>query len=155
MKKSKKIVALLMALVMCLSFSTSVFASEIPEVEKHTITFEIPASDESGVQPRIWNDPYFNLGSNVTLFTSSFVIPDRYFAYETRATNSNGNAISGSYIVDLMYEGNSVTYMTKPIDGNTYKNDWIDVHAGKNYSFKITNGSSSSIIVYITYYSWA
>lgn len=150
MKKSKKIVALLMALVMCLSFSTSVFASEVPDVEKHTITFEIPASDESGVQPWMWGQqaPSVNPGS---ARSNAFTITDRYFAYEMTATGASGN-----YAVSLVYENTNVTIASQSssVDGVMHKLDWIDVTAGKSHQFIIYNYCSSPISVTLTYYSW-
>lgn len=160
MKKNKKILAMLMAVVMLFCFNTTVFAdSGIPAgVEKHTITLEVPAADSSdgtpGIQPRMWDQQNPSIVASGSIETNPFDIPDRYFAYEMKATSSDASA---SYTVSLYRTSIPalISSMGGTANGITKKNDWISVTAGKKYYFEILNNSSSQINVTVTYYSWA
>lgn len=163
MKKGKKFLAMFMVLIMCLSFNSVVFADDgIPAgVEKHTITIDVPAAptedEEPGIQPQMWGQQTPGVSGNSQINTGTFPIEHRYFAYEMTATDTNGNAVSGTYAVRLInaITSTTVTSMNQNIDGITYKNDWITVEAGLSYHFRIINQSSTSISVTLTYYSWA
>lgn len=158
----KKFISLLVVLSLTLGLSMTALAEEdnggIPElenVEKHEIIYELPApsSDDSdeGVQPLIWGQETHE-PMVPTRYTTPFVIPDRYFAYEMSATSGNPN---GTYAVALMDKYMDVVTSRSTIaNGSTLKNDWIDVDAGETFQFRITNLTNSTLKVTITYYSW-
>ena len=159
MKNVKKFVALLMACVLMMGFSTTAFAAEteestIPEhATKHTIEMTVEPGET--VAPYIWNQGSFTPPAGGATYTATFNIPDRYFAYECSAIGPNGTSISGSCSVALHVDYNGVVASTTiPITGATQKVDWIDVDPG-NHFFGIKNFTSSAITVSITYYSWA
>lgn len=150
--KSKilKINILVIAILLLLTLPT--FASEEPT--KHTITIEVPANEEVAM-PYIWgNGSYSPVYSQTT--TSSFVVPDNNFAFETNATDINGNAVAGDYIVRLQESYTSATIASTQhnINGTTKKIDWIDTDPGASYKFQIVNLTSATLAVYIEYYSW-
>lgn len=150
--KSKilKINILVIAILLLLTLPT--FASEGPT--KHTITIEVPANEEI-VMPYIWgNGSYSPVYSQST--TASFVVPDNNFAFETNATDINGNTVNGTYSVGL-HRANSnllVATATNNINGITKKMDWISTDPGISYKFIISNFTSATLAVYIEYYSW-
>jgi hypothetical protein len=159
MKHVKKLVALLMAFVLVMGFSTTAFAAEteentIPEhATKHTI--EMTVEPGESVAPYIWGNNTFTPPVGGVTYSAKFNIPDRYFAYECSAIGTNGNVINSTCSVALLISYDApITNIPIPIDGNTYKNDWIDLNPG-SYMFKIINNSGSPISVTITYYSWA
>ena len=149
--KSKilKINILVIAILLLLTLPT--FASEGPT--KHTITIEVPANEEV-VMPYIWgNGSYSPVYSQST--TASFVVPDNNFAFETNATDINGNHVNGTYAVELQRNsGAPIAGLTNSINGITAKKDWIDVDPGYSYKFSIYNYTSATLAVYIEYYSW-
>lgn len=166
MYKLKKIFALVMALVLATSFSTVAFAAEesgIPEnATRHTIEVTVEPGEtlegtEEGIAPYIWNQGTYNPPANGATYTAQFTIPDRYFAYEMYATSTNGSNVNANYEISLLHAAafSIIASSSKPINGTTYKLDWIDVNANQNYLFKISNYSSVPITVRITYYSWA
>lgn len=152
----KKFLSLILALTLCVSMSVTAFAegpSDIPELEKTTITYDVPAAeeDDDGIEPLIWGQETHE--PNVqTRYTTPFVIPDRYFAYEVTATSGNPNgecavALMNSYMWAIASE-------TVFANGVMEKRDWIEVHPGESYQFRITNLTGSNLKVTITYYSW-
>ena len=150
--KSKilKINILVIAILLLLTLPT--FASEGPT--KHTITIEVPANEEVAM-PYIWgNGSYSPVYSQST--TASFVVPDNNFAFETNATDINGNHVAGDYIVRLQESYTSATIASTQhnINGTTKKIDWIDTDPGASYKFQIVNLTSATLAVYIEYYSW-
>ena len=150
--KSKilKINILVIAILLLLTLPT--FASEEPT--KHTITIEVPANEEI-VMPYIWgNGSYSPVYSQST--TASFVVPDNNFAFETNATDINGNHVNGTYTVALkqVTTGGSIASLNNNINGVTKKLDWIDVTPDSSYKFTIYNYTSATLAVYIEYYSW-
>ena len=168
MKHFKKFIALFLAMIMATSFATTAMAAEpddsgIPEnATAHTIELTVNPDGsvegtEDGISPFIWNQENHTVSGNKT-YTLQFNVPDRYFAYEVRATNSSGNAISGRYTVDLLY---ALTFSTlasvkRADDGSTYKLDNIDLEASnERVLFCITNHAGVPLSVRITYYSWA
>ena len=168
MKHFKKLIALFLAMVLATSFATTAMAaepdSEIPEnATRHTIELTvapdgtIEGSDEDGVAPFIWNQENHTVSYDKT-YTQQFTVPERYFAYEMRATGTSGNAISGNYSVALYLAGpfTSIALSTKNVDGNTYKVDHIDLSASNQTClFCISNFTGVPISVTITYYSWS
>lgn len=166
MYKLKHFFAIILALVLVTGLSTVAFAAEetgIPEnATCHTIELTVEPGEtidenDAGISPYIWGNNNYNVTSGSHTYTPQFNIPERYFAYETRAVNTDGSSSSGTYHVQLVrYVSSSIAGLEKPIDGVTYKNDWITIPSpGDGYHFKIYNSSVSTITVYITYYSWA
>ena len=167
MKHFKKIIALFLAIIMATSFATTAMAAEsdsgIPEnATAHTIELTVNPDgtvegNEDGVSPFIWNQIQHTVSGNKT-YTLQFTVPERYFAYEMRATDANGNAISGSYCVELLDAQalGIIASNTKPVNGVTYKVDHIDLNAtNERVLFCISNIAGVPISVTITYYSWA
>lgn len=151
--KTKKIWAVLLAILMCLTSSITAFATdEIPAVTPHTITIEVPAG-ESGVMPLIWGQFSPGIMDGVVYNTPSFYVPDPHFAYEVYATAMNGNPVNEPYAVSLMMGNGVKAHIQGTANGSHYKNDWISVTSG-NYYFRINNATSYNLSVYITYYSW-
>ena len=147
-----KIIILTFTFILLLTIST--FAAEEPT--RHTITIEVPANEEV-VMPYIWGDgSYSPIGSSSTVTTASFVVPDNNFAFETRARDVNGNVCNSRYSVSLnkVSINSDVATLYHNADGTTSKLDWIDTTPDSSYRFKITNYSSTSLAVYIVYYSW-
>lgn len=167
MKNFKKIIALFLAIIMATSFATTAMAAEsdsgTPEnLVSHTIELTVnpdgtvEGGEDDGISPFIWNQENHTVSGNKT-YTQQFNVPERYFAYEMRATDASGNAISGSYCVQLLYALTFSVYAssTNPVDGNTYKMDHIDLDSSnQRVLFCITNLAGVPISVTITYYSW-
>ena len=168
MKHFKKLIALFLAMVMAMSFAVTAMAAEadsgIPEnATQHTIELDIAADGtvesytQDGITPRIWNQINHTVSGDKT-YTLQFDVPERSFAYEMRATNASGNAISGSYQVELLLASNFVAKAssTRAANGVTYKVDNIDLsNTNQRCLFCITNYAGVPISVTITYYSWA
>ena len=148
-----KIIILTFTFILLLTIST--FAAEEPT--RHTISIEVPANEEV-VMPYIWGDgSYSPIGSSSTVTTASFVVPDNNFAFETSARDINGNACSAQYSVALNMtasDSNISSINYKTADGTTSKVDWISTYPDYSYRFKIYNHSSTTLAVYIVYYSW-
>ena len=150
--KINKIIILTFTFILLLTIST--FAAEEPT--RHTISIEVPANEEV-VMPYIWGDgSYSPIGGSSTVTTASFVVPDNNFAFETSARDVNGNACSASYAVALnkVSTNNDIASTSNTADGNTKKLDWISTSPDSSYRFKIYNHSSTTLAVYIVYYSW-
>ena len=141
MKHFKKLIALFLAMVLATSFATTAMAaepdSEIPEnATRHTIELTvapdgtIEGSDEDGVAPFIWNQENHTVSYDKT-YTLQFTVPERYFAYEVRATGTSGNAVSGNYIVELLDAESfaPLASISSSVNGITYKVDNIDLHS--------------------------
>lgn len=168
MKHFKKLIALFLAMVMAMSFAVTAMAAEadsgIPEnATRHTIELDIAADGtvesytQDGITPRIWNQINHTVSGDKT-YTLQFDVPERYFAYEMRATNTSGSAISGNYSVDLLLAipFTSIASNTKAVNGVTYKVDHIDLNgSNQRCLFCISNYAGVPISVTITYYSWA
>ena len=167
MKQFKKMIALFLAIVMATCFATTAMAaepeSEIPEnATRHTIELTVNPDgtiegSEDGISPFIWNQENHTVSGNKT-YTMQFNVPDRYFAYEMRATDTNGSAVSGNYRVDLLDAQvfAIIASNTKAVNGITDKVDHIDLYSSNlRVLFCITNGTGVPISVTITYYSWA
>ena len=167
MKHFKKMIALFMAILMATCFATTAMAaepdSEIPEnATRHTIELTVNPDGtieggEDGISPFIWNQENHIVSGNKT-YTMQFNVPERYFAYEMRATGTNGNAVNGNYRVDLLDAQvfAIIASNTKAVNGITDKVDHIDLYSSNlRVLFCITNGTGVPISVTITYYSWA
>lgn len=168
MKNFKKLISLFLAIVMAMSFAVTAMAaepdSEIPEnAISHTIELTvapgetITGDDEDGVAPFIWNQIGHTVSGDKT-YTQQFTVPERYFAYEVRATNTSGNSINATYKVDLLMASNFAIKAStcRAVNGVTYKVDNIDLsNTNQRCLFCITNYATVPISVTITYYSWA
>ena len=167
MKHFKKIFALFLAMIMATSFATTAMAAEsdsgIPEhATSHTIELTVNPDgtvegSEDGVSPFIWNQIQHTVSGNKT-YTLQFTVPERYFAYEMRATTSSGGTVNDYYRVELLHAGTFGLFAscTKPVNGTTYKVDHIDLECtNERVLFCITNDTGVPISVTITYYSWA
>ena len=168
MKHLKKLIALFLAMVMATSFTITALAAEtepeIPEnATRHTIELDLAADGtvesytQDGITPRIWNQINHIVSGNKT-YTLQFTVPDRYIAFEMRATDTNGNAITGLYRVDLLDAEffATIAARSQAADGITYKVDHIDLYASNERClFCITNAAGVPLSVTITYYSWA
>lgn len=153
----KKLISLLLAVSLFTSMSVNAFAadrSDIPEIEKTTITYEMPAptdDENAGIQPLIWNQESHETSKQIA-YTPLFVIPDRYFAYEMSATSGNP---SGSYAITLIdHNEDLIVRISNTANSSTKKADWITVDAGQTYQFKVSNLTGSNLKFSITYYSW-
>ena len=175
MKHIKKTVALFLALVLSVGcFSMTAMAAENTETNipanavRHEVELTVSAdgtienietlssAEGATVMPRAWWQNSYNVPTDAT-YGLSFVVPDRYMAFEMSATDYNGNSVSGTYRVDLMFVSTSAvkTSITRDIDGVTYKKDWVDLlSTNNNMIFKIWNFSNTPIKVTLTYYSW-
>lgn len=167
MKHFRKLVALFLAMVMATSFATTALAteteSEIPEnATCHTIELTVApdgtveGNDDNGVAPFIWNQENHTVSGNKT-YTMQFNVPERYFAYEIRATDTSGNTVSGSCNVSLLLALSFSTLAsgTVAVNGSTLKVDHIDLlNSNERCLFCITNYTGVPIAVTITYYSW-
>lgn len=168
MKTFKKMLALLLAMVLATSFTITAMAAEddsgIPEnATRHTIELvvapdgTIEGSDEDGIAPFIWNQENYTVSGNKT-YTLQFDVPERYFAFEMRATDTSGNAINHNYRVELLLAAAfaPLASSTRAINGTTYKIDNIDLSASNQRClFCITNYAGIPIYVTLTYYSWS
>lgn len=167
MKHFKKLVALFLVLALTAGLSTTALAAEsetgIPEnATRHTIEVTLEPGEsieetESGISPYIWGNGTYNPSSGGLTYSAQFNIPERYFSFEASAVNADGSTSSGTYSVQLVrYVSGAIAGIEKPIDGITYKKDWITISSpGDGYQFKIYNSSVATIVVNITYYSWA
>ena len=176
MKHIKKTVALFLALVLSVGcFSMTAMAAENTETNipanavRHEVELTVSAdgtienietlssAEGATVMPRAWWQNSYNVPTDAT-YTPAFTVPERYFAFEMSATDYNGNAVSGYYRVDLLSHTSmgSIAFINKPINGISYKLDWIDLQStNKACLFKISNGSNTPIKVTLTYYSWS
>ena len=176
MKHIKKTVALFLALVLSVGcFSMTAMAAETTETNipanavRHEVELTISAdgtienietlssAEGATVMPRAWWQNSYNVPTDAT-YSLSFVVPDRYMAFEMSATDYNGNSVSGTYKVDLMFVSSYTvkTSLSRNVDGAMYKKDWIDLQTtNQNMIFKIWNYSNTPITVTLTYYSWS
>lgn len=168
MKHLKKLIALFLAIVMASSFAITAMAAEaeteIPEnATRHTIELDLAADGtvesytQDGITPRIWNQENYTVSGDKT-YTLQFTVPERYFAYEMRATTTSGGTASGTYTVELMSASAwaAIAGRSAYIDGVTYKVDHIDLYgSNQRCLFCIINGAGLPLSVTLTYYSWA
>ena len=155
----KRILAILLALVLTIGMSTSVFAAEpedtIPaNATRHTVEVSL-APGENIINPRIWGDPSMSLVDHYSAYTSSFYVSDKYFAFEVEGELINGTFTNEVFNVTLEYtSGGSVAGMNCYANGSISKLDWITINVDGNYRFKVTNPTNYYLSVFITYYSW-
>ena len=139
----KRIIAILVALAMCITMTNTAFAAEL----------DTPVQEED--IDEMYDSKTIVIPAYSSVTTSSFYIPDPHFAFEsTGNTSTGGTTTNGSYLVELKHGSGTHASQNLNIDGYTYKLDWISVYAG-TYYFKITNYSNTAIRVVLTYYSWA
>jgi hypothetical protein len=155
----KKLVSLLLVATLLMAcVPVSLADDENPNIVKHVISVEVPSTVSQdqpigGDDSDIWGTGNFAVSSGTPYSTLPFTIPDRYFAYEIRATGASTQTFTVSLfdIYGSFYASGS-TYA----DGySKVKVDWITVDAGESYQFKIYNNTGNILTVYITYYSWA
>lgn len=152
--KQKLLKSILLVFLLMLIFTLPTFATEQTEPTRHTIAIEVPANEEV-VMPYMWdNGSYSPVYSSAS--TASFVVPDNNFAFETSARDVNGNACSAEYTVHLVSAlSNASQAASKHVANGTLKKlDWIDTNPGSSYYFTIINHSSTTLAVYLEYYSW-
>ena len=149
--KIKKIFYLFLFFMIFTLGATS-FATE--GMTEHTIEIIVPAAEEV-VMPYMWDDGSF-WPITGTSTTPRFTVDSTNFAFETNATDVNGNACSANYTTSLMtgLGNNAIASVANIADGATEKVDWINVNNGASYYFKLTNHSNTAIAVYLKYYSW-
>ena len=167
MKKKNKILALLLTLIMCVSFSATAFAAEpaspdisdsMAEAERHTITIEVAPGEEIGVEdgimPLMWDESHVSLMNGSSADTVGIYLEDRYIAYEASETGPHGETItSGTFGVALMRNGATKASVTGDADGSIYKKDWITMTSG-TYYFHAVNNTPAILNFHIKYYSW-
>ena len=137
-KAIKKILSFALTVIVCFSLSTLSMAKETN-------------SSDNAPGNRMWASGTYSVSSGSTLATSSFNIPDRYFAVEMSATGGS----SGTFTVKLKKTGGG-TVATGNFGVNTGVNkiDWITINPTGSHYYTITNNTSSTISVTLTYYSW-
>jgi len=117
-----------------------------------TIEVTVEPDEDLGIMPLIWGQDKPSVGSNSSVDTNPFTVPERYFAFECSATGSS----SGNYSVALKQGSGTIASANKAVNGETTKIDWIDLKSSNNTCyFRVSNGTSSSISVILTYYSWS
>ena len=131
----KKFFAIFLAIALCIVGTTTAFASETERDPEPT---------------RMWASGTYVVPAYSSVDTGTFSLTDRYFAFEMSATSSS----SGTYTVALKRSGVTKASATKYVNSGIFKKDWITITSGSHY-FTITNNTSASITVTLTYYSWA
>ena len=155
----KRILAILLALVLTIGMSTSVFAAEpentIPaNATRHTVEVSL-APGENDIAPYIWGDPSMSIIDNHSAYTSSFYVSDKYFAFEVYGELINGTYTNQVFSVGLEYvNGGTIASISCAADRSLYKVDWITINLDGNYRFKVVNPTNYYLSVFITYYSW-
>ena len=143
--KIKKIFYLFLFFMIFTLGATS-FATE--RMTEHTIEIIVPAAEEV-VMPYMWDDGSF-WPITGTSTTPRFTVDSTNFAFETNATDVNGNACSATYVTSLMtYAGTPIVSAGNTANGTTKKIDWINVNNGATYYFRLVNQSSTPIAVYL------
>ena len=136
----KKIIAVILAMTLCLALGTNAFAGE--------------TSANKETPSRMYNSATYSVPANSTVATSTFYVPDHLFAFEMTGQKYSGGTYSGTYTVNLRTSsGGFVASGTGYINCSTYKIDYISVNPG-TYYFTIRNDSNVPIKVTLTYYSW-
>lgn len=155
----KRFLAIILVAVLTLSLSANVFAAENGEniqpenAKTHTIEMTIEPGEEYGIMPCMWDTKNETVSSTFT--TDYFTVDSPFFAYESYATNTSGGSASGTYKVEFLGSiGNVISSIEVPINGVTYKDDWIPVHINNSYRFKLYNYSNTTIKIHLTYYSF-
>lgn len=135
----KKLLAILLSLVVAIS-SVSVVFADPPELDT-----PVTEEDIEGM----WASGTYSVPANSYVDTPIFYLGACYFAYEMCATGG-----SGTYQVALRRGSGTKAYANHDVNGINYKYDWITINTSGNYYLRITNFTSSSISVTLTYYSW-
>lgn len=155
MKKTKKVLSFLLAIVMVFAMSfTTAFAAEAPESNMEQNTHA--TSGDEGIMPLVWDQFSVDVPANGSVTLSGYNIYERYMAFEATATVMGGGTNSGTYSVHVQRNGASIAGIGRTIDGVMHKKDWIDFQSTNNtFGFQITNNSNVGIHVEIVYYSWS
>lgn len=158
MKNLKKMLSFVLAIVLVFGANlTTAFAAEpgdtVTEPVRHTIEVVVEPGEEAGIMPLMWGQFTPAIVADYVYNTDSFYVSERYFAYECKANDLNGNSVNGSYTVSLMKSSARIASISRPANGETYKLDWLDIGSG-TYYFKITNSTNVDLNFTITYYSW-
>lgn len=154
MKNMKKAVSFLLvfAMVFAMNFTTA-FAAEAPEVGSEVS--ETASTGNEGIMPLVYDSFSVDIPANSSATLSGYSIPERYVAFEAYATVMGGGTNSGTFTVTLLKQGLNKSSMTHTVNGESHKNDWIDLKTtGNSCGFKMVNNTSVAITVYVTYYSW-
>lgn len=158
MKNMKKAVSFLLVFVMvfAMNFATA-FAAEAPEnVTEPVEAAEVLTNNDEGIMPLVNHSFSVDLPPNSSTTLSGYSIPERYMAFEAYATVMGGGSNGGNFTVALLKQGITKSVMSYSVNGESHKNDWIDLQQTNNScGFKLTNNTSVSITIYVTYYSWS
>lgn len=155
MKNMKKAVSFLLAFAMVFAMNfTTAFAAEAPE---SAVTPAVATSSEDdGIMPLVWNQIDVDIPAKSSSTLSGYNVPERYMAFESTGTTMSGGTTSGSYNVQVYNYGLFIASHAKPVDGQTYKKDHIDLEStGNSVGIKVTNNTNVDIHVCIVFYSWA
>lgn len=158
MKNMKKAVSFLLvfAMVFTMNFATAFAAEANDNTSESTEASAATTNGDEGIMPLVWNQFTVDIPANSNTTVSGFSVPERYIAFESTATVMGGGTNTSSYNVQVQNYGSYVSGHTKPIDGQMYKKDRIDLEGtGNSCGFKIINNSNVGIHVLITYYSWS
>ncbi len=158
MKNMKKAVSFLLVFVMvfAMNFATA-FAAEAPEnVTEPIEATEVLTNSDEGIMPLVNHSFSVDIPPNSSTTLSGYSIPERYMAFEAYATVMGGGSNGGTFSVTLLKSGLIKSGMTYEVNGVSHKNDWIDLQSTNNScGFKLSNNTSVSITIYVTYYSWS
>jgi len=145
MKKTRKLAALLLAMVMiAMVVPATAFASNS----------EFSTDPGGGNSTRMWNQKTVTLSGGTYVDLPSFVADHSNLAFEMNGTDSNGKPCNGTYTVSLRRLGSSIASMSAPANGSTYKKDWITVTSGYTYNLRVANNSSYTLKITVTWYTW-
>lgn len=160
MKKIKKMLSLILAITLLMANMTTVFAAEpkisTGEPEKHAIEVTIEPNEKyDGIMPLRYDEYDRIVLRGNTIKMDEFYVEERYMAFEAYATDIIGGTVADEIEIELreyVYNG-LIANMYLPINGSTYKKDWLDGGRGWYY-FSVSNNSNSHINLYLKYYSW-
>ena len=120
--------------------------------EVHELVLTIPAGENQGITPYMWDHGTYNPEPNRVMDTLDFTIdPDHHFFCFNATVTGNSPGICS--IVLRSNAGERCT-MNADVNGGEDTMDWISVTPGKDYFFRITNHTSSVVKVYLKYYSF-
>ena len=138
----KRILAIALTIVMCVTLANTVSAAEL----------------DTPVEPEIIDEMYasgtYTILAHNTLTVGPFYVPEHNFCYKMQACLADGGTSNSTYTVTLKKSpGGTISSATHSINNITYKYDWISVTSGNHY-FTISNNSDQTIEVTLIYYSW-
>ncbi len=162
-KKIRAFICLVLMLSAILTPSAAAYATEntheypdgVPEyAEMHEVVIEIPANNiEKRSDVKTYNAPIKTVGPGGKTNITSIASTERNISFLTYAKVENGTQY-GTYSVSLEKSGSSVLSVTGTING-TYHKSGDRAIDGSTYLFVLSNHSSSTITVYVTYYLWS